>query len=255
MLDGWLKPGLDPLLDRAAKWLVKQRIAADAVTLTGFAVGIAAAGAIALEAYLLGLVLLLASRVGDGLDGAVARRFPARPISAAISTSCSTSSFYGAVPIGFVLADPRQRGGRRCPDLFLLRQWRELPGLCASWPRNASCRRAMRGQSRCSSRPDLPRPPKPSRCFVAFCLLPTWFPALAYAFAALTLVHGAVADRAVRAKDVSLIAFAASSACRCPRSDRRCPPGRPKGAACPARCRVRRAPRRSGSCASSSPDA
>ncbi|MDH4290912.1 MAG: CDP-alcohol phosphatidyltransferase family protein, partial [Aquincola sp.] len=48
-------------------------VGADAVTIAGFAIGVAAAAAIALQATVIGLALLLASRLADGLDGPVAR--------------------------------------------------------------------------------------------------------------------------------------------------------------------------------------
>ena len=73
MLDRAIQSAIQPLLTRAARQLVAVGIGADAVTVTGFVVGMAAAVAIAFEAYGLGLALLLASRLMDGLDGAVAR--------------------------------------------------------------------------------------------------------------------------------------------------------------------------------------
>ena len=73
MLDGWARARIDPALDRAGRSLARSGVTADAVTLAAFAAGFAAFVAIALEAYLSGLFLLLLSRIGDGLDGAVAR--------------------------------------------------------------------------------------------------------------------------------------------------------------------------------------
>ena len=48
-------------------------ICSTAVTLAACALGLLAAAAIAGQWYLAGLALILASRVGDGLDGAVAK--------------------------------------------------------------------------------------------------------------------------------------------------------------------------------------
>ncbi|HRD85940.1 MAG TPA: CDP-alcohol phosphatidyltransferase family protein, partial [Rubrivivax sp.] len=54
--------------------LVDRGVGADVVTLAGFLVGVTGALAIAAGQALAGLVLLLLSRLCDGLDGAVARQ-------------------------------------------------------------------------------------------------------------------------------------------------------------------------------------
>ena len=64
------RPGLDALAER----LNGIGISASVVTAAGLAVGVAACVAVALEHWLLALVLWLVNRTLDGLDGAVARR-------------------------------------------------------------------------------------------------------------------------------------------------------------------------------------
>ncbi|MBU4322634.1 MAG: CDP-alcohol phosphatidyltransferase family protein, partial [Gammaproteobacteria bacterium] len=73
MLDKAIQQALRPLMTQAARGLVRLGIGADAITFTGFALGMAAAAAIAFQHFLPGLALLLLSRLMDGLDGAVAR--------------------------------------------------------------------------------------------------------------------------------------------------------------------------------------
>ena len=73
MLDKAIQQALKPLMTRAARGLVRLGVGADAISLAGFAVGMGAAIAIALQHYGAGLALLLLSRLMDGLDGAVAR--------------------------------------------------------------------------------------------------------------------------------------------------------------------------------------
>ena len=63
MLDRAIQTAIQPLLTRAARQLVTAGIGANAVTVTGFLLGMAAAGAIALQAYGVGLALLLLSPV------------------------------------------------------------------------------------------------------------------------------------------------------------------------------------------------
>ena len=73
MLDRYLRPLIDPPLNRLGRGLAWAGIGANAVTLAGLLLGLGAAGAIAWGAPLVALGLILASRLADGLDGAVAR--------------------------------------------------------------------------------------------------------------------------------------------------------------------------------------
>jgi phosphatidylglycerophosphate synthase len=96
-----LKPGLQWL----GRGVVRLGIGADAVTLFGFGLGLAAALAIALGAPLAGLALLLASRLMDGLDGAVARLTRATDRGAFLDITLEFL-FYASSPLAFALADP-----------------------------------------------------------------------------------------------------------------------------------------------------
>ncbi len=96
-----LRPGIAAL----ARALVAAGVRADALTVGGFVLGIAAALAIALGAPRVGLVLLLASRLLDGLDGAVARL--TRPTDRGAFLDIALDFlFYAAIPLAFALADP-----------------------------------------------------------------------------------------------------------------------------------------------------
>lgn len=96
-----LKPGLQ----RLARLLVRAGIGADALTLCGFALGLGAALAIALGAPLAGLALLLASRLMDGLDGAVARLTQPTDRGAFLDITLDFL-FYASIPLAFAVADP-----------------------------------------------------------------------------------------------------------------------------------------------------
>ena len=105
MLDRAVIAVLRPVLDAGARALVRVGVGADSVTLAGFAVGIAAAAAIGLGAYGWGLALLLASRLADGLDGAVARRTHTTDRGAFLDITLDFL-FYASIPLAFALADP-----------------------------------------------------------------------------------------------------------------------------------------------------
>jgi phosphatidylglycerophosphate synthase len=105
MLDRAAIAALKPLLDVGARLLVRRGIGADAVTVTGFAVGIAAAIAIGMGLYGWGLALLLASRLADGLDGAVARQTQTTDRGAFLDITLDFV-FYASIPLAFAIADP-----------------------------------------------------------------------------------------------------------------------------------------------------
>lgn len=73
MFDEHLRGLLGPTTDRVGRWLHNRSIGAMPVTLGGLALGLAASALAANENWIAALVVFLASRVLDGLDGAVAR--------------------------------------------------------------------------------------------------------------------------------------------------------------------------------------
>ncbi|MFM8681435.1 MAG: CDP-alcohol phosphatidyltransferase family protein [Alphaproteobacteria bacterium] len=96
---------LAPMLRALARPLAVAGIGADAVTCAGFAAGIAGSAAIALGHPLAGLALVLASRLLDGLDGAVARLTTPTDRGAFLDIVLDFL-FYASVPLGFAIADP-----------------------------------------------------------------------------------------------------------------------------------------------------
>jgi phosphatidylglycerophosphate synthase len=105
MLDRATNAALQPLLQVGARALARVGIGADAVTLAGFVTGLAAATAIATQAYLLGLALLLASRLADGLDGPLARLTAPTDRGAFLDITLDFL-FYASIPLAFAVADP-----------------------------------------------------------------------------------------------------------------------------------------------------
>jgi phosphatidylglycerophosphate synthase len=74
MLDRAARRLIDPVLEQLAAAAQQRNLTANQVTIAGFACGLAAMAAIALQSYGLGLLLLLANRLADGVDGALAKR-------------------------------------------------------------------------------------------------------------------------------------------------------------------------------------
>jgi phosphatidylglycerophosphate synthase len=105
MLDRACLALLKPVMQRVAGWLVRLGVSADQLTLAGFAVGMAAAAAIVLEAPRLALALMLLSRLADGLDGAVARLTQPTDRGAFLDIALDFL-FYASIPLAFAVADP-----------------------------------------------------------------------------------------------------------------------------------------------------
>ena len=105
MLDRFAIRLLAPVLNGAARGLVRAGLHADAATGIGFAIGLAAATAIATRHFAVGLVLMLASRLFDGLDGAIARLTEPTDRGAFLDIALDFL-FYAAIPLAFAWADP-----------------------------------------------------------------------------------------------------------------------------------------------------
>lgn len=110
MLDGMMRGVIDAPLNRGGRWLAARGASADLVTVVGLMLGLAAAGLVAIGCSGLEVAaLVLASRLADGLDGAVARARGKSDFGGYLDIVCDFA-FYGAFPLAFVLADPALNG-------------------------------------------------------------------------------------------------------------------------------------------------
>lgn len=105
MLDARARQIIDPPLNALGRTLARTGISANAVTLIGLVLGLLSAVMIAQGAPLAALIPLLASRLADGLDGAIARATHKTDFGGYLDIA-SDFLFYGAVPVGFVVLNP-----------------------------------------------------------------------------------------------------------------------------------------------------
>ena len=105
MLDRAARRLIDPVLEQLAVAAQQRAITANQVTVAGFACGLAAMAAIALQSYGLGLLLLLANRLADGVDGALARRNGATDLGGYLDIVLDFIIYSGAA-FAFALAQP-----------------------------------------------------------------------------------------------------------------------------------------------------
>jgi phosphatidylglycerophosphate synthase len=108
MLDRLVIAWLRPSMERGARVLHARSVQADTVTWLGFALGIAAAAAVVWQAYAAGLLLMLANRLCDGLDGALARLTRSTDRGAFLDIALDFL-FYASVPLAFAAANPVER--------------------------------------------------------------------------------------------------------------------------------------------------
>ena len=178
---------LDPTLDRLGTKLAESGVTADQVTYAGFAIGIAAAIAVAFQLYVVALVLLLVSRLCDGLDGAVARH-TVKTDRGGFLDIVLDFAFYGGLPLGFVIADPAANAVAGATLIF---SFYVNGATFLAYAIMAERRRLIteaRGSKSLYFTTGLAEATETIAVFCLFCLFPAAFAPLAYAFAALTLV-------------------------------------------------------------------
>ena len=181
ILDAKLKPLIDKPLDQLARFVTGHGWTANQVTVAGFIVGLLAIPAIAVEAYLFGLVLILLNRIADGLDGAVARRTQKTDRGGFLDITLDFI-FYSSIPFAFALADPFENAlaatflifsfiGTGCSFLAYAIM-AEKRGLSTD----------IRGQKSLYYLGGLTEGTETIVLFVLICLFPVWFPVMAVIF-------------------------------------------------------------------------
>jgi phosphatidylglycerophosphate synthase len=191
MLDGMMRGVIDAPLDRGGRWLAARGASADVVTLGGLVLGLASAGLIwAGWSGVWVALVLLASRLADGLDGAVARARGKTDFGGYLDIVCDFA-FYGAVPLAFVLRDP---GANGVAGAFLLFSFyvnaATFLGYAILAERQGLETRA-RGEKSLYFTAGLMEGTETILCFVVLALWPGIFVPLAWVFGLLCLVTAA----------------------------------------------------------------
>ena len=187
MLDGWMRRRIDPPLDRLGQGLARVGISADAVTLTGFGLGLTAALMIVLQIDGAALVLFGLNRLLDGLDGAIARS-TRRTDRGGFLDIVLDFAIYGAIPLAFALREP---GVFALPAAVLLFSF-YVNGASFLAFAAVAAKRGMssdiRGIKSIYFTAGFMEGTETILFFAAMILFPQHFPILAYAFAGLTVM-------------------------------------------------------------------
>jgi phosphatidylglycerophosphate synthase len=201
MLDRHMRPWIDPPLNLIGGSIARVGLTANMVTLIGLAFGLAAAGAVVAGHFLLAVALILASRVADGLDGAVARAHGVTDFGGYLDITCDFA-FYAAIPLAFILHDPGTNGvaGAILLASFYINGASFLGYAILAEKKQMTS--DARGTKSLYFTGGLLEGTETIAFFVAICLLPAWFVPLAWIFAALcgltTLARIALAARVFR---------------------------------------------------------
>lgn len=187
MLDRYITPLIKPAVDSMASALARRGVRADHVSLAAFAIGIIAMICIALRAYPMAAILILASRLCDALDGAVARQSEATDAGGFLDIVLDFL-FYAGIVLAFAFAAPMVNA---LPAAVLLMTF---VGTTSSFLAFAvlAAKRGIKSMEY----PDkafyflggLAEATETLLVFIAMCIWPRWFPQLAYVFAVLCII-------------------------------------------------------------------
>jgi phosphatidylglycerophosphate synthase len=187
VLDRFALVLLRPPLERAAKRLAAWGWHADTVTWAGFSLGLAAAALIATRHYTAGLAALLASRLCDGLDGALARQTAPTDRGAFLDISLDFL-FYASIPLGFAVADPAANALAAATLLAAFIGTGTTFLAFAALAAKRGITSVVYPKKGIYYLGGLTEASETLACFGAMCLWPAGFAALAYAFSALCLL-------------------------------------------------------------------
>tara|TARA_A100000171_G_scaffold51606_2_gene66450 strand:- start:573 stop:1178 length:606 start_codon:yes stop_codon:yes gene_type:complete len=186
MFDAKLRPLIDPPLNRLGSALARRGVTANAITFLGLALGLAGAAAISGGYFSAGLGLILANRLLDGLDGAVARANGPTVLGGYFDI-VADFAFYVSVPLGFGLVDPANtQAALVLVASFVLTGVSFLAYAVIAAERGA--RTDAHGRKSFFYSTGLAEGSETIAVFIAFALFPAWFVPLAYAYAALCVL-------------------------------------------------------------------
>lgn len=196
MLDAKLRPLIDPPLNAAGRALANAGVTANGLTVTGLALGLLGAVAIAFGHVGWGLVLIIGNRILDGLDGAVARVHGPSDLGGYLDI-VADFAFYVSIPLGFgIMAAQNTLPAMVLVASFVLTGVSFLAFAVIAGKRGAETE--AHGRKSFFYSAGLAEGTETIAVFIAMCLFPAWFAPLAYGYAALCVLT--VVQRSVMAR-------------------------------------------------------
>ncbi|MCY9803905.1 CDP-alcohol phosphatidyltransferase family protein [Vibrio scophthalmi] len=167
----------------AAKKLDSANIKANQVTLFGFFLGCLALPALIEQHYLLALIFIVFNRIGDGLDGALARIQGITDAGGFLDISLDFL-FYSLIPFGFVLANPEQNAIAGAFIIFAFIGTGSSFLAFAVMAGKRGIENPVYKHKSLYYMSGLTEGTETIACFVLFCLLPQYFAVIAYVYGA-----------------------------------------------------------------------
>lgn len=187
MLDSYVRPWIDGPLDALARKAHGLGLGATATTLAGFAAGLAAAASAAAGLYWLALLLVLVNRLFDGLDGAIARL--GQPTEAGGYLDIVTDFLvYAAIPVGFAAAAPAANALPAAVVIWSFIGTGSSFLAYAIFAERHGLSTSLRGRKSLYFLGGLTEGTETALFLILICLLPGFFPVLAYIFAAMCAI-------------------------------------------------------------------
>lgn len=187
MFDAFLRPIIDPPLNRLGKTMVQVGINANMVTIVGLILGLIAAFAISQGAFIIALIFILLSRLADGLDGAVARASRKTDRGGYLDIVFDFI-FYGIIPLSFVLYDPIANGLAGAFLIFTFYANGASFLAYAIMAEKQDKKSQKHGMKSLYFTGGLAEGFETIIIFCAFCLLPSAFAIIAYCFAIICII-------------------------------------------------------------------
>lgn len=176
---------VDPAVNGVAKKLAGKGIGANALTLSGAMIGLAAAFAISQNSYQVAIIFIVANRVLDGLDGAVARINGPTEFGGFLD-SLADYLFYVSVPVAFgIAATNNQMAALLLVAAFTLTAVSFLTFAAIAARQTID---STHGPKAFIYSTGLMEGSETIAFFIAFCLFPAYFVPLALVFAGLCMV-------------------------------------------------------------------
>jgi phosphatidylglycerophosphate synthase len=186
MLDARLRPLIDPPLNAVGQFLASLGVTANGLTFTGLALGLSGAAAIAFGHIGWGLGLIIANRMCDGLDGAVARVRGPSDLGGYFDI-VADFAFYVSIPLGFGILSP----ANTLPALALVASF-VLTGVSFLAFAVIAAKRGDQTEAHGTKSffysTGLAEGTETIAVFIAMCLFPAWFAWMAYGYAALCVL-------------------------------------------------------------------
>ena len=178
-------------LNAAARVLKRAGITANEVTCAGLIVGLGVIPLLAQERYGFAAALIVLNRVLDGIDGALARQTKVTERGGFLDITIDFI-FYSAGPCGFALADPAANALAAAALIYaFIGTGASFLALAAIAARRGALNPAYPAKSLYYSG-GITEATETIAVFLVCCLVPGWFPVLAWSFAALCWLTTAI---------------------------------------------------------------